>query len=376
MRGADKRVKQFRVTKRAVVATPVALLLAVTGLFAAFQLRAAWQIGELERQLRRQAAVYGAAIDGKDGSIRALEDDVRRLSAHAEGMKAKLQDLYALEAKLQDFIERYEDPAGAGGDAEDGERESSDRGGAGETTGSSVADDAGADRIVAASSGAADSFDPDAGQAASRRATGRGVDAGVAASLEAVGLAAPPPPVSASAAEMIALLDADEPDFRKLSAMIDEMERSLAYSIELARIRKAEADAVPSGWPTLSRKLTSTFGYRKDPFTGRSAFHAGVDMAGRSGDPVYAAGDGTVEESAFDRSKGHYVVLRHRNGLRSVYMHLKKRTVKSGEAVKRGERIGQLGSTGRSTGPHLHFEIWKDGEEVNPLDYLRLVKED
>jgi murein DD-endopeptidase MepM/ murein hydrolase activator NlpD len=175
---------------------------------------------------------------------------------------------------------------------------------------------------------------------------------------------------------MLRALDGDVPDYEQLSGMIDSMTLSMEYALEQARQHKAAADAVPSGWPTSSRKLTSGFGYRSDPFTGRSVFHAGIDLAGRTGDPVYAAGDGTVEEQGFDRSRGNYIVLNHRNGLKSVYMHLKRADVEEGDDVARGETIGSLGSTGRSTGPHLHFEIMLDDETVNPTRYLRLIKED
>nr|WP_232243046.1 M23 family metallopeptidase [Paenibacillus sp. GSMTC-2017] len=129
-------------------------------------------------------------------------------------------------------------------------------------------------------------------------------------------------------------------------------------------------DAIPSHWPTRSKQLTSSFGYRKDPFTGRATFHAGIDISGDSGDAVFSAADGTVNEVGFDSQLGNYVIIEHLGGLQTAYMHLKKIDAREGDIVVRGEKIGQLGSSGRSTGPHLHFQIMQKNEPVNPLKYL------
>nr|WP_246427444.1 M23 family metallopeptidase [Paenibacillus phyllosphaerae] len=150
----------------------------------------------------------------------------------------------------------------------------------------------------------------------------------------------------------------------------------MSESLRQAKQRQAELDALPSGWPTISRTLTSSFGYRTDPFTGRSTFHAGIDIGGEPGDPVFAAGDGLVTETGSDSSKGNYIVITHSNGLQTVYYHLKRITAKLNDSALRGDKIGELGSTGRSTAPHLHFQIMQKDEAVNPLPYLRLVKED
>ncbi|HUC92270.1 MAG TPA: M23 family metallopeptidase [Paenibacillus sp.] len=323
IRGADKHVKQFQVSKRSLVAAPAAALLAVSGCFAGLQLRSAYRIAALEQRLAEQSAVLHSTVQSKDGEIQSLEEEVARLSGQSEAMKAKLRDLNALEAKLKRFIDTYGGPEGEGS-AEPTQR-----------------------------------AEPE--NVSLRRSSGPDM---------------PPPPASATAGAMLRLIDRGQPDFRELSAMLDAMEQSMAYSLRQARLRKAEADAVPSRWPTKSRKLTSGFGYRTDPFTGRSAFHAGIDIAGLSGDPVFAAADGFVEEAGYARDKGNYVVLSHRNGLKTMYMHLKQAEAVKGDRVVRGEKIGLVGSTGRSTGPHLHFEILQQDEPVNPYRYLRLVKED
>jgi len=175
-----------------------------------------------------------------------------------------------------------------------------------------------------------------------------------------------------SAAAMEVTID----DISELSQMLGELADSMETNLRKAERRQAELDAVPSAWPTVSRKLTSGFGYRSDPFTRKSTFHAGVDITGDVGDPIFAAGDGTVEEAGFNRTRGNYIIIAHRTGLKSQYMHLSKIGVKAGQRVRRGDRIGEMGNTGRSTGPHLHFQVVASEKPVNPLPYLRQVEED
>ncbi|MNN76846.1 Murein DD-endopeptidase MepM [compost metagenome] len=120
----------------------------------------------------------------------------------------------------------------------------------------------------------------------------------------------------------------------------------------------------------MSKRLTSNFGYRTDPFKGSAAFHAGIDIAGKIGDPVYAAGAGKVITTDKDSSHGKYIVVEHPGGLQTWYLHLSSIDISTGDTVTKGESIGKLGNTGRSTGPHLHFEIVKQGKQINPLPYL------
>lgn len=121
-------------------------------------------------------------------------------------------------------------------------------------------------------------------------------------------------------------------------------------------------------WPTKSKRITSYFGNRIDPFTGKLAFHNGIDIAGNEGDEVYSAYDGIVLETGYNDRSGNYVVINH--GLwTSHYAHLSEIKVKAGQKVKKGEVIGLIGSTGRVTGPHLHFGIKILERDVNPLDF-------
>jgi murein DD-endopeptidase MepM/ murein hydrolase activator NlpD len=167
-----------------------------------------------------------------------------------------------------------------------------------------------------------------------------------------------------------------ENEFAELLRLLDGLALTMDKIRERERQRQFEATSEPAVWPTVSRKLTSGFGYRKDPFTGHTAFHAGVDIDGKTGDPVFAAGSGIVKEAGFHSERGNYIVIAHRNGIESSYYHLQKIEVSKGDQVMRGDRIGRLGNTGRSTGSHLHFEITVGDQTVSPLRYLRLVKED
>lgn len=126
----------------------------------------------------------------------------------------------------------------------------------------------------------------------------------------------------------------------------------------------------PILWPTDSRQINSDYGYRRDPFTGRAAQHNGLDIDGKTGDPVYAAADGIVVEAGWNGPHGRQVIIEHNERYTTVYSHLGKWLVESGQFVHQGDLIGEIGSSGRSTGPHLHYEILLDGEQVDPRDYL------
>ncbi len=117
--------------------------------------------------------------------------------------------------------------------------------------------------------------------------------------------------------------------------------------------------------------LTSTFGYRWDPFTKARRMHQGIDLAGEVGLQIYASGDGVVVAAEYNHhGYGNEVVIDHGFGYESIYAHLDEILVKKGQNVKRGELIGKLGSTGRSTGPHLHYEIRKNSQPVNPMYFF------
>lgn len=126
----------------------------------------------------------------------------------------------------------------------------------------------------------------------------------------------------------------------------------------------------PSLWPVVGR-ITSSFGEREDPFNGEGAFHTGIDIATSYGDPVRAAADGVVLKAAFGNGYGREIVVDHGSGIQTLYGHLSGFAVTAGEQVKRGQVIGYVGTSGHSTGPHLHYEVRIRDTPVNPHKYLR-----
>lgn len=126
----------------------------------------------------------------------------------------------------------------------------------------------------------------------------------------------------------------------------------------------------PMGWP-VSGWLTSGFGYRVHPIRGSREFHTGLDISARPGTAVRATADGIVSFAGRSGANGNLVALEHGFGYSTYYAHNKKIDVKVGDVVKRGDIISYVGSTGSSTGPHVHYEIWKDGKNVNPKPFLK-----
>ena len=116
--------------------------------------------------------------------------------------------------------------------------------------------------------------------------------------------------------------------------------------------------------------MTSGFGWRKSPFTGLRKFHSGLDISGRKGVPIIATADGVIKTAGFDRLLGNYVRISHDDRFETVYGHLLKVTVKKGEKVQRGQIIGLMGSTGRSTGYHVHYEVKDNDQKKNPYHFI------
>jgi murein DD-endopeptidase MepM/ murein hydrolase activator NlpD len=157
----------------------------------------------------------------------------------------------------------------------------------------------------------------------------------------------------------------------KLSAEIIASEARLK-ALETLLLHRRLTDAVtPTGWPAEGGFVSSNFGHRADPFTGRVAFHEGVDIAAKMGSPILAMADGVVQHTGDKANYGRVVEINHGNGLVTRYGHALSLLVKEGDTVKRGDAIALVGSSGRSTGPHVHLEVLKDGRPVNPSKYLR-----
>ena len=129
--------------------------------------------------------------------------------------------------------------------------------------------------------------------------------------------------------------------------------------------------AIPSAMPVSGTDLTSGFGVRSDPFQRRAAMHAGVDLAGPVGTKIYATADGVVSRSRWVNGYGNLVEVNHGQGIQTRYGHLSRSLVTPGQRIKRGDVIALMGSTGRSTGSHLHYEVRLNGKAVNPVAFMQ-----
>ena len=117
--------------------------------------------------------------------------------------------------------------------------------------------------------------------------------------------------------------------------------------------------------------ISSSYGKREHPRSGKDEFHSGIDISTSPGNPIRATADGIVSFSGWSSGNGNLVVLEHGFGFSTFYAHNKMNTVKVGQKVSRDEVVGYLGSTGNTTGPHVHYEVWKDGRSVNPHTYIK-----
>ncbi|MBX3562862.1 MAG: M23 family metallopeptidase [Sphingomonas sp.] len=157
-------------------------------------------------------------------------------------------------------------------------------------------------------------------------------------------------------------VDSADPQFRELFTSwrrLEQLEQGVV--------------AIPSARPVRdSIRFTSAFGVRSDPFRGRAAMHGGIDLAGPVGTPIYATADGIVQRSEYNRGGyGNLVEINHGQGIQTRYGHLSRLIAQPGQRVRRGDLIGLMGSTGRSTGSHLHYEVRIDGRAVNPIPFMQ-----
>ncbi len=177
------------------------------------------------------------------------------------------------------------------------------------------------------------------------------------------GLGGPLGPVVASSKGAI-----DDPDMRRAERILAEIDKVNLYRIA--------ATAVPLGLPVRRAfRVTSRYGMRKHPVSGKRRMHEGIDMAAPYGTPVVATGDGIVTYAGWMTGYGKVVEIRHALGYRTRYAHLSRIRVKKGQRVSRGERIGDMGSTGRSTGSHVHYEVRAGKRPTNPSKYIRAAED-
>jgi murein DD-endopeptidase MepM/ murein hydrolase activator NlpD len=159
-------------------------------------------------------------------------------------------------------------------------------------------------------------------------------------------------------------------DIGVLDAQLRQVERQIASVAEAAIVRSLALMRLPTRSPIVDAELSSGFGNRSDPLTHGHAFHAGLDFAATSGTPIASAGGGVVAFAGFKHDYGWCVEIDHGNGLVTRYAHASELLVQAGQIVVPGQRIGRVGSTGRSTGPHLHFEVLRGGTPIDPERYL------
>lgn len=156
-----------------------------------------------------------------------------------------------------------------------------------------------------------------------------------------------------------------------LDAQIDDRRRQLTALQSLILTRELARQIVPGGRPVESGYISSLYGQRTDPFHGNQTNHPGLDFAGAAGTQVLAVADGIVSHAGTDGGYGRSIEITHGNGYVTRYAHNAKLLVAPGQTVRRGDPIALMGSTGRSTGTHLHFEVMRDGRRVNPLSFVR-----
>ncbi|MEW6706311.1 MAG: peptidoglycan DD-metalloendopeptidase family protein [Pseudomonadota bacterium] len=190
-------------------------------------------------------------------------------------------------------------------------------------------------------------------------------DTGASAAVSGAGSGGPMlPPRPATASQQLLQ------DLSAIERHLARLEQQIALVADAATMHSLALMRLPSRRPVTDANVVSGFGNRSDPFNGRHAFHAGLDFAAEYGSPILAAAGGTVSFAGYRPDYGWTVEIDHGNGLTTRYAHASRLAVKSGAVVAPGERVAAVGSSGRSTGPHLHFEVLRNGEQIDPRRYL------
>jgi len=158
--------------------------------------------------------------------------------------------------------------------------------------------------------------------------------------------------------------------FARLDSSLDSRESQLILLQSMLSENKLKSERMVAGRPIKKGWMSSHFGLRTDPFTGRKAMHEGVDFAGKLGSEIIAVGSGVVTWSGERYGYGRLVEINHGNGFMTRYAHNMENKVEVGDIVKKGQTISLMGSSGRSTGPHVHFEVYKHGRPVDPATYI------
>lgn len=168
---------------------------------------------------------------------------------------------------------------------------------------------------------------------------------------------------SVAVPELASTLDA-------LELQLQDRDRQLVVLENLMAMRELGERIIPGGLPLIGGWISSHYGYRSDPFTGHRALHRGVDFAGRPGTRIVSVAPGVVSYAGYKAGYGYVVEITHPTGYLTRYGHNSRNLVRSGQMVQKGDAVAVIGSTGRSTGTHVHFEVERDGKVLNPSRYL------
>ncbi len=177
--------------------------------------------------------------------------------------------------------------------------------------------------------------------------------------------------------ELDQLLPGGDMKVSELANNLDRLAREVKFErlsyeaiYDAFRNRSDQIQSTPSIRPVYTGFINDAFGYRRDPFTGRREFHYGIDIATPTGTPVFATADGVIGEASYQGGYGNVVKINHGYGYSTLYAHLSRISVNPGDTIRRGQKIGEVGVTGRTTGPHLHYEVKQFNINKNPLDFF------
>lgn len=310
LRDPRKSIVRLRVPAFLFLALPV-LFLAISAAAYLNYSRAAsldQSVHELERLLKGQQYAYSTAISDRDETIGELQIELTELLRHAEEIDAKMEEIRHVKDELKKLVglENVDSDI----NVEDGD-------------------------FVQATIG------------------------GIGGSSRAV-----------TREDTEQLIENARKQYQSIHNQVESLHEDIATTRELVVEQLSLLEHIPSIWPVDSRRITSHFGIRRDPFTGRVTVHNGIDIGASTGTPVYAAATGEVTHAESNPYNGKYIVIDHGNGIATWYMHLSSMEVAPGDQVQKGQLIGKVGSTGRSTGPHLHYEIVENSVSVNPRPYM------
>ncbi|MFC4307052.1 peptidoglycan DD-metalloendopeptidase family protein [Cohnella boryungensis] len=321
---ANSTVRRFQLSAVLLVAAAaflIVLLAASVTIFLLYRANAS-QIGQLKQELSSASGGYEKVIEDKNEHINELQTDLADLSEQAKSINNRMKAIRNLESQLKEMV-------------------------------------------------GIDDSDSDSSTPASKRPDASSGDDSEQFAMDG-GTGGEELPITE--AEMELLVDRTREAFLSLGEQIEFMKPELEMTKEAVAKQQKLLAVTPTIWPTDSRRITSAFGIRKDPFTRRATYHAGLDIGGNTGDPIYAAADGVVLEAGYSTSHGNNVMISHTSAVKTHYSHMSKITATVGSKVSKGDVIGELGSTGRSTGPHLHYEVILKGENVDPHPYLKATR--